>query len=52
MDPIGIDKAVEELSAKTLPELLAMGNALVDRFEKLLERLDGASITLRLSPNK
>ena len=49
MDPIGIDKAAEELTDKTLPELIAGFNALVDRLEKLLDRLDGASVVLVLA---
>ncbi len=48
MDPFSVKAAVDELTNKTLPELLAIATALLDRAEKLIEHLDGATITIRL----
>jgi hypothetical protein len=48
MDPLGIDKAVGELNSSTLPQLVAEGNTLVSRLEALVDRLDGATITITI----
>jgi hypothetical protein len=47
-DLIGIDKAVTDLDTKTLPELLAGLNALMDRAAALFGRLQGAKITITI----
>lgn len=44
--------AVDELTTKTLPELIAAGNALVDRLDKLLDRLNGAAVVLTIPEKK
>ncbi len=49
MDPLGIGKAADELTGKTLPEMVVAGNAFLDRLEKLLERLNGATITATIT---
>ena len=43
-------QAVDELTTKTIPELMDRMDALVARLAALLARLDGATITLRLAP--
>jgi hypothetical protein len=52
MDPLGIDKAASEITAEGIPELLQGLNQAVDRIERLLDRLDGATITIRLAREK
>jgi hypothetical protein len=52
MDPIQLKAAADELTNKALPELIAAGNALVDRLEKLLSRLSGATLVLTIPPEK
>ena len=42
--------AVDELTTKTIPELMDRMDALAARLAALLKRLDGATITLRLAP--
>ena len=42
--------AVDELTTKTIPELMERMDALAARLAALLARLDGATITLRLAP--
>ena len=44
--------AVDELTTKTIPELMDRMDALAARLAALLARLDGATITLRLAPPK
>lgn len=48
MDPLALKASVDELTGKTLPELLAILTAAMDRAEKLVDRLDGATVTLTL----
>jgi hypothetical protein len=48
MDPLGLKDAQEELRTKTLPELLAIGQALVCDLNRIVDRLDGATITIKL----
>lgn len=50
MDPLAVKSAVDELTAQTLPELIAGLNAALDRLDALLDRLDGATLTLRVPP--
>ena len=45
-------QAVDELTTKTIPELMDRMDALAARLAALLARLDGATITLRLAPPK
>jgi hypothetical protein len=49
MDPLGINKAVETALPEIEEGTQAIINAFFDRFEKLLERLDGATITITLA---
>ncbi len=51
-DLLGVEGAVKEIEAKALPEVIAAFNAAMDRLERLFERLDGATITIRLSEGK
>jgi hypothetical protein len=51
-DPFQAKASVDELTTKTLPELLAGAEALVGRFEALLERLNGLSFVLVVPPRK
>ena len=54
MDLSGVKGAVDKLNTETVPQVLTGANALVDRLEALLDRLDGAeltaTVTLRLKP--
>lgn len=52
MDPLAIKAAADELTSKTLPELIAAGNALVDRLDSLLTRLNGAAVVLTIPERK
>lgn len=51
-DPIQLKAATDELTTKTLPELIAAGNALLDRLEALLDRLNGASFVFVIPEKK
>ena len=42
--------AVDELTTKTIPELMDRMDALAARLAALLKRLDGVTIMLRLAP--
>lgn len=48
-DSVG-EKAADELTNKALPEVIAALHDLMDRLEVMLARLDGATITIKLSP--
>ena len=52
IDLIDLKKSVDELTTKALPEAVQAMNQLVDRLERLFERLDGASLTLTLGKGK
>ena len=44
--------AVDELTTKTIPELMDRMDALAARLAALLKRLDGVTIMLRLAPSE
>lgn len=50
-DDVG-KKAVDELTTQTLPELIAAANALLDRLEKIVDRLNGSTVTLTVPERK
>jgi hypothetical protein len=52
MDPLGIDKAIDEGTKVAIPEIIAAANAVMDRVEKMVGRLDGATITLTIHLGK
>lgn len=51
MDPLQLKASTDELTTKTLPQLVADLNAVIDRFEKLLDRLNGAALVLTIPPH-
>lgn len=51
-DPLQLKAAADELTQKTLPELLAGLNAALDRLEALLNRLNGAAIVFTIPEKK
>jgi len=44
MDLTGVKGAADEITTETVPKLIAALDALMDRIEKLAERLDGAKL--------